>query len=109
MIKINGLVKKYGDRVAVNEVSFCVQEGEIFGLLGPNGAGKTTTISILATLLPPDQGQVTIGGRTIHRGLRHLVDRHDRRDLSIFQIGFRFTQRRLTNDLPLSVPLCSYL
>lgn len=62
MIEINGLVKKYGDRVAVNEVSFCVQEGEIFGLLGPNGAGKTTTISILATLLPPDAGEVTIGG-----------------------------------------------
>ncbi|MGQ9854813.1 MAG: ATP-binding cassette domain-containing protein [Candidatus Oleimicrobiaceae bacterium] len=62
MIEINGLVKKYGERLAVNEVSFCVQEGEIFGLLGPNGAGKTTTISILATLLPPDQGQVTIGG-----------------------------------------------
>lgn len=67
MIEINGLVKKYGERVAVNEVSFCVQEGEIFGLLGPNGAGKTTTISILATLLPPDQGQVTIGGYDLVR------------------------------------------
>lgn len=62
MIEINGLVKRYGDRVAVNGVGFCVQEGEIFGLLGPNGAGKTTTISILATLLPPDGGQATIGG-----------------------------------------------
>jgi ABC-type multidrug transport system ATPase subunit len=62
MIEVNGLVKKYGDRVAVNGVSFCVQDGEIFCLLGPNGAGKTTTISILATLLPPDEGQATIGG-----------------------------------------------
>ncbi len=62
MIQINGLVKRYGDRLAVNEVSFCVQEGEIFGLLGPNGAGKTTTLSILATLSSPDQGEVTIGG-----------------------------------------------
>lgn len=67
MIEINGLVKKYGDRVAVNGVSFCVQEGEIFGLLGPNGAGKTTTISILATLLPPGEGQVTIGGYDLAR------------------------------------------
>lgn len=67
MIEINGLVKKYGEQVAVNEVSSCVQEGEIFGLLGPNGAGKTTTISILATLLPPDQGQVTIGGYDLAR------------------------------------------
>ncbi|MGQ9601017.1 MAG: ABC transporter ATP-binding protein [Anaerolineae bacterium] len=67
MIEINRLVKRYGDRVAVNEVSFYVQEGEIFGLLGPNGAGKTTTISILATLLPPDQGQVSIGGYDLVR------------------------------------------
>ncbi|MEW6567818.1 MAG: ABC transporter ATP-binding protein [Chloroflexota bacterium] len=62
MIEVDGLVKRYGDRVAVNQVCFCVHQGEIFGLLGPNGAGKTTTISILATLLPPDAGQVIIGG-----------------------------------------------
>lgn len=67
MIEIHKLLKKYGDRVAVNEVSFCVQEGEIFGLLGPNGAGKTTTISMLATLLPPDEGRVTIGGYDLVR------------------------------------------
>ena len=67
MIEINGLVKKYVDRVAVNGVSFCVQDGEIFGLLGPNGAGKTTAISILATLLPPDGGQATIGGYDLVR------------------------------------------
>jgi hypothetical protein len=52
---------------------------------------------------------ISIGGRTIHQGLRHLVDRHDRRDLSIFQIGLRYIQRRLTNALPVSVPLVSYL
>jgi hypothetical protein len=52
---------------------------------------------------------ISVGGRTIHQGLRHLVDRHDRRDLSIFQIGLRFIQRRLTNALPVSVPLCTYL
>ena len=67
MIEINGLLKKYGERFAVNVVSFDVQEGEIFGLLGPNGAGKTTTISILATLLPPDGGQATIGGYDLVR------------------------------------------
>lgn len=65
MVEINGLVKKYGDRMAVNEVSFCVREGEIFGLLGPNGAGKTTILSILATLLAPDEGQVTIAGHDL--------------------------------------------
>jgi hypothetical protein len=52
---------------------------------------------------------ISVGGRTIHDGLRHLVDRHDRRDLSIFQIGLRFIQRRLTNALSVSVPLWSYL
>ncbi len=67
VIEINELVKKYGDRVAVNGVSFCVHEGEVIGLLGPNGAGKTTTISILATLLPPDQGQISISGYDLVR------------------------------------------
>jgi hypothetical protein len=52
---------------------------------------------------------ISVGGHTIHRGLRHLVDRHDRRDLSVFQIGLRFIQRRLTNALSVSVPLCTYL
>ena len=52
---------------------------------------------------------ISVGGRTIHEGLRHLVDRNDRRDLSIFQIGLRFTERRMTNDLPVQVPLFTYL
>jgi hypothetical protein len=52
---------------------------------------------------------VSIGSDTIHQGLRHLVDRHDRRDLSIFQIGLRFIQRKLTNDISFQTQLCSYL
>jgi len=51
---------------------------------------------------------ISIGGRAIHRGLRHLVDRKDRRDLSIFQIGFRYIQRRLANASSVRVALCSY-
>jgi hypothetical protein len=51
---------------------------------------------------------ISVGGRTIQAGLRHLVDRKDRRDLSIFQIGLRFTQRRITNAFSISVPLGSY-
>lgn len=51
---------------------------------------------------------VSTGGRTIHAGLRHLVDRNERRDLSIFQIGFRFIDRRITNALAIRIPLCSY-
>jgi len=52
---------------------------------------------------------ISVGGRTIRDGLRHLVDRVDRRDLSIFQIGLRFIERRLTNALPFRIPLYSYL
>jgi len=52
---------------------------------------------------------ISVGGRTIHEGLRRLVDRNDRRDLSIFQIGLRFTERMLTNDFSVSVPLFNYL
>jgi len=52
---------------------------------------------------------VSTGGRTIHEGRRHLVDRHDRRDLSIFQIGLRFIERQLINTLPIHLSLCTYL
>jgi len=51
---------------------------------------------------------VSVGTHTIHAGKRHLVDRHDRRDLCIFQIGLRFIERSLTNDLAYNIPLCSY-
>jgi ABC-2 type transport system ATP-binding protein len=53
--------------VAVDDVSFHINEGEIFSLLGPNGAGKTTTISILSCLLKPDGGEVTVGGFSVQR------------------------------------------
>ena len=52
---------------------------------------------------------VASGTKAIHAGLRHLVDRKDRRDLSIFQIGLRLIERRLVNDLPFQLALCAYL
>src|SRR5215213_7484072 len=58
------LIKRYGDVVAVDGLSFHVNRGECFGLLGPNGAGKTTTIEILEGLLEPDAGDVEILGLT---------------------------------------------
>ena len=67
MIEINGLVKRYGQRVAVDGISFSVRQGEIFGLLGPNGAGKTTALAMLSTLLAPDAGQASIGGYDLAR------------------------------------------
>jgi ABC-2 type transport system ATP-binding protein len=62
MIRALGLVKKFGDLIAVNDVSFEVPEGEIFAFLGPNGAGKTTTIKMLTTLLKPSSGSVSLDG-----------------------------------------------
>ena len=56
VIEVTDLRKRYGDRVAVDGVSFSVEEGEIFGILGPNGAGKTTTVESIAGLRAPDRG-----------------------------------------------------
>jgi ABC-2 type transport system ATP-binding protein len=64
-IEISNLKKSFGDIKAVSGASFTVQEGEIFSLLGPNGAGKTTTISMLSTLLRPDEGDALILGHSI--------------------------------------------
>jgi len=61
-IQVDSLSKAFGDVQAVADVSFKVQEGELFGLLGPNGAGKTTTINMLTGLARPDNGAITIGG-----------------------------------------------
>jgi len=63
IIQVQNLVKRYGDFVAVDHLSFEVNRGEIFGLLGPNGAGKTTTIRVIMDILTPDAGSVTVLGQ----------------------------------------------
>ena len=62
ILDVANLSKQYGDRRAVQGVSFHIGAGEVFGLLGPNGAGKTTTIGMVATIIPPSQGEVEITG-----------------------------------------------
>jgi ABC-2 type transport system ATP-binding protein len=62
MIELKGVTKKYGDFRAVDNLSLKVDRGEIFGFLGPNGAGKTTTIKMIAGVLEPSAGSITIGG-----------------------------------------------
>ncbi len=67
VIKVENLVKRFGELVAVDNISFNVARGEIFGFLGPNGAGKTTTINILCTLSKPTSGQALIDGFDVAR------------------------------------------
>ncbi len=62
LLEVEALVKRYGERTAVDGLSFTVGPGEIYGLLGPNGAGKTTTIRVLTGLLPPTSGSVGVAG-----------------------------------------------
>jgi len=66
-IEVNHIVKKYGDFTAVNDISFQVGEGEIFGLLGPNGAGKSTLIRMMTTLIPITAGYAMIAGHDVSK------------------------------------------
>ena len=75
-IEVDHLTKRFGELIAVNDVSFQVSEQEIFGLLGPNGAGKTTLIRMMTTLTPPTTGTARIAGhdiRTDADGVRHAL------------------------------------
>jgi ABC-2 type transport system ATP-binding protein len=62
LVKTRNLVKRYGDKVAVDNINFDVYQGEVFGFLGPNGAGKTTTIKVIVGLLQPTSGTVKVAG-----------------------------------------------
>ncbi len=62
IIEVEGLTKSYGSKRGITDVSFQVEEGEVFGFLGPNGAGKTTTIRLLMALLRADAGTARIAG-----------------------------------------------
>ncbi len=73
MVEARGLIKKYGDVVALDGLDLDVEEGTVFGLLGPNGAGKTTAVSILTTLLQPDEGTALVAGVDV------LADPHEAR------------------------------
>ncbi len=74
-VKVSNLSKAFGDIQAVNDISFDVHRGEIFGLLGPNGAGKTTTLNILEGLLPADKGTVHVLGHDMNMDATHIKRR----------------------------------
>lgn len=69
MVEIRNLTKRYRDLVAVNDISFEIERGEIFGLLGPNGAGKTTTVEMIEGLRKPDSGFIRVCGIDIPQGI----------------------------------------
>ena len=76
VIAVRGLVKRYGDLVAVDGIDFDVAPGEIFGLLGPNGGGKTTLFRLLCTLLPFQEGRAVLAGHDVAAApaaVRHAI------------------------------------
>ena len=76
IIEVQGLTKEYGNKAVVDNISFSVHEGEIFGVLGPNGAGKTTTLEMIEALRPIDGGLVTVDGYDVKRDvakIKHII------------------------------------
>src|SRR3954471_10923476 len=65
MIKVQNLTKLFGDKRAVDGISFSVERGEVLGFLGPNGAGKSTTMRMITGFIPPSDGAITVGGHDI--------------------------------------------
>jgi ABC-2 type transport system ATP-binding protein len=72
-IEVNHILKTYGNRAAVNDVSFNVNQGEIFGLIGPNGAGKTTTIRMMMDIIKPDSGDIKVMGEKLNDNSKNKI------------------------------------
>jgi ABC-2 type transport system ATP-binding protein len=98
VIEVRNLRKAYGDTVAVDDVSFTVQEGEIFGILGPNGAGKTTTVECVEGLRTADRGEISVLG---------LDPRRDRAELTQ-QLGVQLQDSQLPDRLKVAEALDLY-
>jgi len=97
-IRTSNLVKKFGDFTAVDQISFEVNKGEIFGFLGPNGSGKTTTIRMMLGLVPPTQGEIVVLDREIPDDLQFILPR----------IGYMSQHFSLYNDLTVTQNLEFY-
>ena len=87
-VELNHISKSFGAIKAVDDVSFTVEKGEIFGLLGPNGAGKTTSIRVLLDIFKPDSGTVSILGGAMNEAKKD-------------RIGYMPEERGLYQDIPL--------
>ncbi|MGB9833468.1 MAG: ABC transporter ATP-binding protein [bacterium] len=73
ILQVKNITKKFGNLVAVNNVSLNVVQGEIVGLIGPNGAGKTTLFNVISGLFPPERGRVIFKGKDITRVVPHVI------------------------------------
>jgi ABC-2 type transport system ATP-binding protein len=98
VIEVTNLHKRYGGTVAVDDVSFSVERGEIFGVLGPNGAGKTTTVECVVGLRKPDRGTVSVLG---------LDPRRDRAELNQ-RVGVQLQQSELPEKMKVAEALALY-
>jgi ABC-2 type transport system ATP-binding protein len=98
VIEVQHLHKSYGDTVAVDDISFAVQEGEIFGILGPNGSGKTTTVECMEGLRTPDSGGISVLG---------LDPQRDRAELTQ-QLGVQLQESELPERLRVAEALRLY-
>jgi ABC-2 type transport system ATP-binding protein len=72
-VEVSHIVKSFADKVAVNDLSFSVAQGEMFGLIGPNGAGKTTTIRMMMDIIKPDSGDVTVLGEKLSEASKNKL------------------------------------
>ncbi len=79
MISINNLTKRFGDILAVDNLSLNISAGEVFGILGPNGAGKTTTIRMLSALIAPTSGTASVAGLEVGKDNQEI-----RRNIGVF-------------------------
>jgi ABC-type Fe3+/spermidine/putrescine transport system ATPase subunit len=98
VIEVSNLHKRYGGTVAVDDVSFSVERGEIFGILGPNGAGKTTTVECVEGLRTPDRGTVSMPG---------LDPRRDRAELTQ-RVGVQLQRSELPDKMKVAEALALY-
>ena len=98
IIEVDRLQKRYGDTVAVADVSFSIEEGEIFGILGPNGAGKTTTVEAIAGLREPDAGSIRVMG----------LDPFDRREELRRVLGIQLQESQQPDKLEVGEALDLY-
>ncbi len=98
VIEVSHLCKRYGELVAVDDVSFAVEQGEIFGILGPNGAGKTTTVESIVGLRTPDSGTIGV------LGLDPLRDRDELRQ----RVGVQLQESQLPDKLTVAEALDLY-